>query len=70
MSEEYENDSLVSECCGSNQHGDSDICGYCYEHTEFVSYPKYDGNKLGPNYDYAPTQKALGKWLKQVCDLD
>ena len=70
VSEVYENDGLVSECCGAGKRGDSDLCGYCYEHADFVQYTRYDMNKLGPNYDYAPSQKALGKWLRQVCSLD
>lgn len=58
----------VSECCGGNQHGDSDICPICYEHAEFVEEPTYWLNRPEPaQYSYAPSQKQLRKWIARVC---
>ncbi len=68
MEKDYKEGLRVSECCGGERHGDSELCPYCYEHADFVDLWRYNMNKLTPNFFYAPTQTEMAIWLRQVCE--
>ena len=64
----YSEPDIVSECCGGNKQGDSDICPMCYEHADWVEESTYWLNRPEPaQYSYAPSQRQLRTWIARVC---
>lgn len=65
----YSPDELRTSCCGTKQRED-ELCGFCWNEAVYIVWWRYEMNKQDPIYNYGPSQKQIGRFIRKICDLD